>query len=652
MKKSPFTQLVASVIAALALAVPASADIVLYESMTVSGSSASDGVHILTDIVPVSNTVVRAKYASKQNHNGCLFCARKSSYNTPPYFVFLPTVSRKFEFDYGDQNYKATANFVTDRVYEVEVRNGIATVTDTVSGDTVSLGSGALAALEPNRRLALFETYGSTSYGTWGNAFEGVFHYLKTYDIENGEEVLKHCLVPCKDGNEVKLCDLADGNKTYALTFEGDGAVSLNGTPSLAVEAGESLRLTAGCTVGDLSGAAGATLVADGCEVAIAGGNHYLGGLELATENGGSFVKTGAGTAYLYAPGALGTTLHVADGGVVFSEYGLTQKYWRWTFSKVSQSPNPLWLGRLWLFGTDGSHVAADLIKTSEDNVSLSAGRVTWKYDASVTNIALHAEGVGTAHSVQYLNRVFWDNLSDNINTFPMLGSPVIDPANADSWLGVEFRMKSDDAPVTGYNIMAAVRTSGDFASVLDHIPVSWMVEASDDGVAWTEIEARADVDTSKVTERGRFYDGESYTVAALRGSPVEHFKLGGYKRSGLTADATKALSVQVDGGASLDLTAFTSAPQKIGGITVDFAKGGGTVVGGSLASSGTLAIVSAAQGYSAGSPLPLTLDGVANASNIAGWTVTVDGAAAQSTVRIRDGHIIVGELPTVLSMR
>lgn len=222
------------------------------------------------------------------------------------------------------------------------------------------------------------------------------------------------------------------------------------------------------------------------------------------------------------------------------------------------------------------------------------------------------------------------------------------------SWLGVEFRKWNDDKPVTGYNIMSGCCTISSIGNnePTNHCPVSWKVEASNDGVAWIEIETRSDVDTSKVAAGGYFYDGEKYDTAALRGSPVEHFKFGGYKRDGLEADSVKAISVQVDGGASLDLTAFTVVPQKIGGITVDFAKGGGTVVGGSLASSGTLAIVSAAQGYSAGSPLPLTLDGVANASNIVGWTVTVDGAAAQSTVRIRDGHIIVGELPTVLSMR
>ena len=54
----------------------------------------------------------------------------------------------------------------------------------------------------------------------------------------------------------------------------------------------------------------------------------------------------------------------------------------------------------------------------------------------------------------------------------------------------------------------------------------------------------------------------------------MEHFRFGGYKRDGLEADAVKALSVQVDDGASLDLTAFTVATQKIDAITIDLATG------------------------------------------------------------------------------
>ena len=629
-------------VAIFAMAMPNStrADVTLYNSMTISGSSVSDGVYVLTDFAPKSNTVVRAKYASKQNHTGCLFCARKGSSTNPPYFVFLPNVSKKFEFDYGDQKFTASMNFVADRVYELEIRNGTASVTDTVSGEIVSLGSG-LASFESDRQLALFKTYGNTSYGALNNAFEGVFYFMETYDIEEGEEVLSHRFVPCTEDGVVKLCDLADGNETYALTVTGNGDAVVDGAPSLAVKAGETVRLTADCTVGNLSGATGAKLIADGCEVTITGENSYLGGLELFTENGGSFVKSGSGTACLYAPGALGASVHVAQGSAVFSEYGLTQKYWRWTFTKVAQSPNPLWLGRLWLFDDDGNHVATNMARMSDNYASLSGGQVTWKYDASVTNIAIYAGANSTVYGVGYLNRVFNDGLNQGMNSFPMLGSPVVDPENSNSWLGAELRLRNDDKPVTGYNIMSGLCTDSVIgnAEPANHCPVSWKVEASDDGVTWIEIETRSNVDTSKVNEGGYFYDGEKYTTAALRGTPVEHFKFGGYKRDGLAADAAKALSLQVDGGASLDLTAFTVTAQKIESITIDLAAGGGTVLGGSIVAGGTL-ILKNASSASQNESLPLLFQNTSCTDNFRSWDVIVDGHATGRQIRLRNGRL------------
>lgn len=643
--------------AALAAFLSARADVTLYESMTISGSSSSDGVRVLTDFVPKSNTVVRARFSTaKPNYAGGLFCSRKDAYpNNYPHFAFYANTSAgKLQFNYGGNSFTASGTAVADHVYELEVANGIATVKDTETGTTTTLGSG-LQSFTTQYRLALFQLYkrSNNDYADWASPFKGDFHYLKLYDIEDGAEVLKHHFVPCTEEENgvsvVKLFDLADGRTTYALTATGDGAAAVNGDPApLAVEPGETVRLATDCTVGSLSGAAGAKLVADGCEVTLADGNCYLGGLELVTENGGSFVKDGAGTVYLYSPGALCASVHVAQGGAVFSANGLTQKYWRWTFTKVAQSPNPLWLGRLWLFGNDGSHVATNMVKMSDNYAPLSAGQVTWKYDNAVTNVATHADANTDIQGAGFLHRAFNDSLTKNVNNFPMLGSPVIDPANEDSWLGVEFRLRNDDNPVTGYNIMSGLRSTGNAESV-NHCPVSWRVEASDDGVTWTEIETRPDVDTGKVTTGGYFYDGESYATAASRGTPVEHFKFGGYKSNGLEADAAKALSVQVDGNASLDLSAFTVATQKIEAVTIDLAAGGGTVIGGSIVAGGTLTLKNAAAANQ-NNMLPLLFQDASDTENFTSWTVIVDGHATSRKIKLRDGRLsFVGGLAIIV---
>ena len=406
--------------------------------------------------------------------------------------------------------------------------------------------------------------------------------------------------------------------------------------PTLKVEEGV-VRLTTDCVVGCLRGASGTKVVADGCTVTILSGWHVPNGLELDTANGGKFVKAGSGTAYLYGPSVLGTDLHVAEGGVVFSEYGLTQKYWRWTFTKTGKSPNPVWPGRVWMFDVDGGHATTGMRYSSTANTtaSLAANYACWEY-SSATNIARENQ-----NSWQWEDRLQYvlgiDDLWKNMNNFFRCSSPVVDPENTDSWLGFGMRLADDAKPVSGYNIMA-----GDDK----HYPVSWTVEVSDNGTEWTEVEAQSDF--APVTPAYPFfYDGEKVSIenapAVVRGKPIEYFKFSGYKRNGLEADAAKAVSLQVDNGASVDFTAFTVAPQKIGSITVDMAAGGGTILGGAAAEDGTLYIKNADQGFSLGSALPLVLDGLADRSNLETWSVVVDGVEKGFRVTVAsDGHLLV----------
>ena len=434
-----------------------------------------------------------------------------------------------------------------------------------------------------------------------------------------------------------------DNTITIAKSGAYDAEIVATNLPALRVDEG-TVRLTTDCVVGSLQGAPGAKVVADGCTVTIPGGRHVPNGLELDTANGGRFVKADAGTAYLYGGSALGTNLlHVAGGNVVFSAYGLTQKYWRWTFTKTSPDPSPLWLGRLWIFDNEGGHATSGMLNANDNTTaSLAANRVCWEYSAN-TNMALVP---GTA-SWQALDRLKYvlgiDDLVKNMNNFAKLESPVVDSGNPDSWLGIGMRLADDAKPVTGYNVMSAESTK---------YPVSWKVEASDDGTTWTEIETRTDVVHVK-PGYCTFYDGTPYTDLWETGTPIEHFHFSGYKRDGLAADATKAVSLQVDGGASVDLTAFTVAPQKIGGLTMDYAAGAGTIRGGAIAPNGTLTILNGTGNFAIGVPLPLTLDGASDAANFASWRVTVDGDEVHGRPKLDpNGHPVVNPLGTVLFCR
>ena len=212
--------------------------------------------------------------------------------------------------------------------------------------------------------------------------------------------------------------------------------------------------------------------------------------------------------------------------------------------------------------------------------------------------------------------------------------SPLVDSGNPLSYLSIEFRMNDGGNPITGYNLCNGTGKKN------DAYPSAWSVYASDDGETWTEVDSRSGEACDTASNKYYTYgSGGAEYVDDIKGKAVvgvvkEHFKFSGYKSNGLEADSAKALSVQVDVGASLDLTAFTVAPQKIGGITIDLAKGGGTIHGGRIAAGGTLAIKNAAAG-NLFAPMPLTFDGTSDISNLASWSVVVDGVAKRYKIAV-----------------
>ena len=445
-----------------------------------------------------------------------------------------------------------------------------------------------------------------------------------------------------------------------ALTVVKTGAqdVTASGTtnyPALNILAG-SFKITNDCFVQNLSGVTGATLIADGCTVSLVGGDYALGGLELATANGGSFVKTGSETAYLYEPGALGATLHVAEGGAVFSAVGLSQRYWRFTFKEMSgDKPAPAVLRGIYLFGKNGtwensgignsSSADSNSFVTEVDTPDLLANTVRY-FVNSATNVVAN-----TSASYQYIARLF--NLfstANSGNNRPLLLSPEVDSTNPDSWLSIEFRMNEGGNPITGYNLCNGTGGVGAY-------PKAWSVYASDDGGKWTEVDSRSNAECTTANGKYYTYDGGAEYTTNIRYSNVvdvvtEHFKFSHYKGNGLEADATKALSVQVDAGASLDLTAFTVAPQKIGAISIDLAKGGGTIHGGSIAAAGALEVVTTGGAVDYDQPLPIVFDGASDTENFANWTATVNGAAVKRKLVFRDGALAFGSSGIVILIK
>jgi len=431
---------------------------------------------------------------------------------------------------------------------------------------------------------------------------------------------------------------ISNVTSTYenSLTIEKTGSYeatisSTTNIPTLNVLEGV-VRITSDCVISNLFGAAGATLIADGCVVSVTG-EARLKGLALETANGGTFVKAGAGRTAAYDPGTISGGLHVASGSMVFSKYGFAQKYWRWTFTKVYNGPAPAHFGRFWIFDTDGGHAAAGLAY-KEPGQALTAGTCRWKFDPS-TNIAIAAT---TAYwqGPSYVRANFRTDFFSSLNNFANLISPVIDPENPASHLALELRLADAALPVTGYNIMAVLPND---------YPTSWTVEASDHGAAWTTVETRTDVTHAHPSGNYYFFDGEAGYLTTgnspvqVRGKPLEFFHFDGYRNDGLSALA-EPLSVQVDRDATLDLRAFTDG-QPINRIAIDLSAGGGTIYGGMAAANGTLALTNViASGFNLSDALPLTTDGFGETANLKTWAVVVDGAPSKYKVTCSGGQL------------
>lgn len=213
---------------ALLIAGKAVSDIVCYEYMEIRGNDQSVGVHYLTDYIPNSNTVIKAKFASSSNAlsgaNQFLYCARKGTDLTNPHFSFAPNVNGKQRFYYGGDYYEVD-KLEANQDYELLVKDGKAHITDLSTPVMYEIGPG-LQSFTMSNRIALFQSYNND--GGWNNSFHGKFYYLEIYDVENGVEVLKHRYVPCKDEGVVKLYDdIPESKGTCTLTSVSSGKASI-----------------------------------------------------------------------------------------------------------------------------------------------------------------------------------------------------------------------------------------------------------------------------------------------------------------------------------------------------------------------------------------------------------------------------------------
>ena len=418
------------------------------------------------------------------------------------------------------------------------------------------------------------------------------------------------------------------------LVKKGTGTTTVDAPSSagnLAVEAG-TMRFTAPFSCGTLTLAAGTTLevaakvtyttlVDNGGTVKILDGGEWTRVVTTDTRQRdfavgqGTLVKAGAGTLTLFNPSiAAGGCLRVAEGTLDFSAIGRPEKFWKLTVKEMNTN-----------YSADEKFCRiADIVQfapTDEKSEFSSASNAVNTAIAASSKATSPAElAAGTAMfccPVTYKEGVLWYQMSVDRyfehsygNNIPFLATPLIDPANPESYLVIAWRLKDDVLPVSGYDLVHAYNCNR---------PKAWLLECSTNGREWVT----ADEQTSAIAA------APNYSYTGFKTWSTSHstcaFKLPlTYVSSGATGIAG-AIGVGVDTGATLDFSRMAE-PVAVDRLVIDAAKGFGTLVNAALAAAGTIEIENV-EGDIATYNFPMTLTDVTGVENLANWAVTVNGA-------------------------
>jgi hypothetical protein len=460
-------------------------------------------------------------------------------------------------------------------------------------------------------------------------------------------------LVAKGDGARIKV-NASTGDRTFKARIKaGDKlVVEKTGTHEMVVASPTTnfshlvvsegtVRFTVPCVIEDLKMKKGGVLVADGCEVRIYSDEENLE-QAFSSVNGGKIVLVSSGRTMHYDSGALQGFLHFSGGTNVFSRYGIDKKFWRWTITEVQSGPYPLRIRGFYLFDPDGDLANKSLAQassaTEETTSILSKGKYRLRCH-STTNFTHSADAL--SYQKEYYSHN-WFHVKNNGNNYFKIGSPVINPADEHSFVILEMRLKDSANPITGYNIRKA-HEDGDGA------PTAWTIEVSDDGLDWSVVDQQEDISVlSKNGTAYYTYDGVPYVNDSYNAKELFHFT--GYRTDGLMPSETPA-TLQVDGGAVVDLRAFTGG-QIVNALTVDCLAGTGEIFGAKIAESGILTITNA-DALLDGATLPLSLPESIDGANLKNWSVIVDGVAKKLVAKLMpDGTLSLTDKGTVIILR
>ncbi len=341
----------------------------------------------------------------------------------------------------------------------------------------------------------------------------------------------------------------------------------------------------------------------------------------MALAGAGTLRKTGAGAATILGDNRVSLgKLHVAEGTLAFQGRGCTNEWWRIVVTEG--------FGKFCYIGKVGFF--------DEYGVWTSAGTGYAGYNQAASDLA---QGKYT-----FVSRDDSDAPSNPSNydysrlfTADYTMGMGFSLNSATDRVTITFRMPSGEKPAVWHSLASA--SSG------NKNPKKWTIETSADGVNWTV--ANNIADSQQYTHKSYLWRNDQ-RYRKNEGLP---WRIG---IDNAPASVAALGTVQVDDGATLDLSATTNAVVSSLEIGADTA--GGVIRGGAIAASGTVNVVSEG-GFPAPDTTVLALDGVAGAANIRDWTVSINGVADNERRAYYDtgtGFVTVAraDRPTVISIR
>ena len=500
-----------------------------------------------------------------------------------------------------------------------------------------------------------FDEYGDNSTylaksgtGTW--TLYGATNRLNAgvVGVEEGTlrfDTLNETNVPCSFGLSMRLAQKYTGNWDASKTA--DYAILLGSADA------EGVLEWAGTNLWDNAASTRPVAVTGkGGRIVVNGVNRCIGlkGAFAADAGGGTLTLTGDGTTnYLYnvsdghgkmslAKSGNGTWVLAGDqtfsgmlvvtGGevVVSSTQGTEYKWFRYTVkhTRCADDKITVWndaqvrIAELALYDSSGNRL----------NRSFADAGNRWIPGQGQASLWMQSSPNPDGYVGTEVVKLFDESYASGHFFSGWCGGSAPRTNNVASWIPIVMRLPQNAAAVASYDVCTKQGYNYSWT------PMAWTMEASADGLFW-DLVHEVKSNTVEFVVNSWMSNGQSFSANAKRTGFAFGLDKGKSLISGTPSQLANA-TVSVANGAVLRAEGNVT----IKSLEVDVTKPAGTVDGFAFATGGTLT-VSGLDRLGSLMELPINLTNVSDASNVSGWTATLDNGRSVKA-RFANGRIAV----------